>query len=266
MKLAVLGSDGVGSPRKVWEVQWLAVTLWGWERARKRGWGKGCVSPPAFESFSTAPPSSSAPQSTVQSYLEGVSAGLEQLRSAAQEVQSVCQELGAARWALLDSADRFQGLQQMRALMAEHVQLASVVQVLPQLFSGKALAWASCIWAGRRWENDSPTLGSAQGWRQSQSRSLRLCHLGLGSLLSWRCQGLTQDGVPRDLRAFPSPIPCYPAPVSLVPMPSAPSTQSWHLPSLSYSPRSFFPYPAAAPWAATPGSPRGAHDDGAPPG
>ncbi|KFV04975.1 Exocyst complex component 3-like, partial [Pterocles gutturalis] len=74
-------------------------------------------------------------KSTVQSYLEGVSAGLEQLRSAAQEVQSVCQELGAARWALLDSADRFQGLQQMRALMAEHVQLASVVQVLPQLFS-----------------------------------------------------------------------------------------------------------------------------------
>uniref|UniRef100_A0A8D0F7N4 Exocyst complex component 3 like 1 n=1 Tax=Strix occidentalis caurina TaxID=311401 RepID=A0A8D0F7N4_STROC len=74
-------------------------------------------------------------KSTVQSYLEGVNAGLEQLRSAAQEVQSVCQDLGAARWALLDGADRFQGLQQMRALMAEHVQLASVVQVLPQLFS-----------------------------------------------------------------------------------------------------------------------------------
>nr|XP_047911405.1 exocyst complex component 3-like protein [Anser cygnoides] len=74
-------------------------------------------------------------KSTVQSYLEGVSAGLEQLRSAVQEVQSVCQELGAARWALLDCADRFQDLQQMRALMAEHVQLASVVQVLPQLFS-----------------------------------------------------------------------------------------------------------------------------------
>uniref|UniRef100_A0A8B9IT25 Exocyst complex component 3 like 1 n=1 Tax=Amazona collaria TaxID=241587 RepID=A0A8B9IT25_9PSIT len=74
-------------------------------------------------------------KSTVQSYLEGVSAGLEQLRSAAQEVQSLCQDLGAARWALLNTADRFQGLQQMRALMAEHVQLASVVQVLPQLFS-----------------------------------------------------------------------------------------------------------------------------------
>ncbi|XP_021263694.1 exocyst complex component 3-like protein isoform X2 [Numida meleagris] len=74
-------------------------------------------------------------KSTVQSYLEGVSTGLEQLRSAVQEVQSVCQDMGAARWALLDCADRFQDLQQMRALMAEHVQLASVVQVLPQLFS-----------------------------------------------------------------------------------------------------------------------------------
>ncbi|XP_071670362.1 exocyst complex component 3-like protein isoform X2 [Patagioenas fasciata] len=74
-------------------------------------------------------------KSTVQSYLEGVSAGLDQLRSAAREVQNVSQDLGAARWALLDSTDRFQGLQQMRALMAEHVQLASVVQVLPQLFS-----------------------------------------------------------------------------------------------------------------------------------
>ncbi|KAM9374179.1 exocyst complex component 3-like protein [Phaethornis superciliosus] len=74
-------------------------------------------------------------KSTVQSYLEGVSVGLEQLRSAEQEVQSVCQEMGAARWALLDSEDQIQGLQQMRVLMAEHVQLASVVQVLPQLFS-----------------------------------------------------------------------------------------------------------------------------------
>ncbi|XP_054026248.1 exocyst complex component 3-like protein [Dryobates pubescens] len=74
-------------------------------------------------------------KSTVQSYLEGVNTGLEQLQLAAQEVQDVCQELGAARWALLDSAEQCQGLRQMRTLMAEHVQLASVVQVLPQLFS-----------------------------------------------------------------------------------------------------------------------------------
>lgn len=61
----------------------------------------------------------------------------------------MCQDLGAARWALLDSADHFQGLQQMRELMEEHVQLASVVQVLPQIFSGKALAQSWSIWAGK---------------------------------------------------------------------------------------------------------------------
>ena len=124
-----------------------------------QGWGERRVGPAAFESSSTALLSSSAPQSTIQSYLEGVGAGLEQLRSAAQEVQSVCQELGAARWALLDSVDCFQGLQQMRALMAEHVQLASVVRVLPQLFSGKAPAWSSRVWAGRHWGELQPSPG-----------------------------------------------------------------------------------------------------------
>ncbi|KAI6077487.1 Exocyst complex component 3-like protein [Aix galericulata] len=115
-----------------------APTLRGWGNARKRGLaglGQTVRESGSLREHPHCPLSPSAPQSTVQSYLEGVSAGLEQLRSAVQEVQSVCQELGAARWALLDCADRFQDLQQMRALMAEHVQLASVVQVLPQLFS-----------------------------------------------------------------------------------------------------------------------------------
>ena len=130
------------------------MTLWGWESSCKRdlvGLGQTACEYSSLGSCFTTPLSSSAPQSTVQSYLEGVSAGLEQLQSAAQEVQSVCQDLGAARWTLLDSADRFQGLQQMRVLMAEHVQLASVVQVLPQLFSGKTLGQSSWIWAGRCW-------------------------------------------------------------------------------------------------------------------
>lgn len=126
----------------------LSPSLVGEMHAREawQGSDKWCTSPATFKSIPTALLSPSAPQSTVQSYLEGVSAGLEQLRAAVQEVQSVCQELGAARWALLDCADRFQDLQQMRALMAEHVQLASVVQVLPQLFSGKALAQRSWVW------------------------------------------------------------------------------------------------------------------------
>ncbi|XP_051485314.1 exocyst complex component 3-like protein isoform X2 [Apus apus] len=74
-------------------------------------------------------------KSTVQSYLEGVSVGLEQLRGAAREARSVCRELGAARWALLDCAELRQRLRPLRALGAEHLQLASVVQLLPQLFS-----------------------------------------------------------------------------------------------------------------------------------
>lgn len=76
----------------------------------------------------------------------------------------MCQDLGAARWALLDSADHFQGLQQMRELMEEHVQLASVVQVLPQIFSGKALAQSWSVWAGKQWGNLSPIAGSVQDW------------------------------------------------------------------------------------------------------
>lgn len=222
LKLGVLGSDGMGSSRKVWEIGWhdgrgrcdlvgLGECVQGetWQ-----GWGKWSASPPAFESFSTAPPSSSAPQSTVQSYLEGVSVGLEQLRSAAQEVQSVCQDLGAAQWALLDSADRFQGLQQMRALMAEHVQLASVVQVLPQLFSGKALARSSWIWAGRR----RGELQSCPGLRAGLAAKLEQVALALPvgfGKSPWMevplpPQGLIRHGVPRapGLGPFPSASSC----------------------------------------------------------
>lgn len=170
--------------------------------------------PPTFESFSTAPPSSSAPQSTVQSYLEGISAGLEQLRSAAQEVQNVCQDLGAARWALFDSADRFQGLQQMRALMVEHVQLASVVQVLPQLFSGKALAWSSWIWAGRHWGELWSNTGLCTGLVAKPEQVAPALPAGFGKSpwmeMPLSPQGLIQHSVPRapDLRPFPSPSPC----------------------------------------------------------
>lgn len=216
MKLAVLGSDGIGSSQKVWEIWWHdgrgrcdLVGLGVHAGETWRGWGKWCLSPAVFESFSTAPPSSSAPQSTVQSYLEGVSAGLEQLRSAAQEVQSACQDLGAARWALIDSADRFQGLQQMRALMAEHVQLASVVQVLPQLFSGKALARSVWIWAGRHW-GELQSIGLAA--KLKQVAPALPVGFGKSPWMEMRLspQGLIQHGVPQApvLRPFPSPSPC----------------------------------------------------------
>uniref|UniRef100_A0A8C0GIQ7 Exocyst complex component 3 like 1 n=1 Tax=Chelonoidis abingdonii TaxID=106734 RepID=A0A8C0GIQ7_CHEAB len=74
-------------------------------------------------------------KSTVQSHLEGVSTGLEQLRSAAGDVQSVRQDLCAVRWHLLGSADGFQRLALLRAVVMEHAQLAAVVRALPQLSS-----------------------------------------------------------------------------------------------------------------------------------
>ena len=140
--------------------------------------------------------------------------GLEQLRSAVQEVQSVCQDLGAARWALLDSADRFQDLQQMRVLMAEHVQLASVVQVLPQLFSGKALARSSWIWAGRHWGELQSKPGLRAGLAAKLEQVAPALPVGFGKSpwmeMPLPPQGPIQHGVPRapDLRPFPSPSPC----------------------------------------------------------
>ncbi|XP_050779348.1 exocyst complex component 3-like protein isoform X6 [Gopherus flavomarginatus] len=74
-------------------------------------------------------------KSTVQSHLEGVSAGLEQLRSAAGDVRSVRQDLCAVRWHLLGSAEGFQRLAPLRAVVTEHAQLAAVVRALPQLSS-----------------------------------------------------------------------------------------------------------------------------------
>uniref|UniRef100_A0A674JIT5 Uncharacterized protein n=1 Tax=Terrapene triunguis TaxID=2587831 RepID=A0A674JIT5_9SAUR len=74
-------------------------------------------------------------KSTVQSHLEGVSSGLEQLRSAAGDVRSVRRDLCAVRWHLLGSAEGFQRLAPLRAVVTEHAQLAAVVRALPQLSS-----------------------------------------------------------------------------------------------------------------------------------
>lgn len=162
------------------------------------------MSPPASGSCSTATLSSSAPQSTVQSYLEGVSAGLEQLRSAAQEVQSLCQDLGAARWALLNTADRFQGLQQMRMLMAEHVQLASVVQVLPQLFSGKTVAWSSWLWAERHWEELQSNPGLVAKLEQVAWALLVVFGKSLWMEMPLHPEGLIQQVFPKSWISGPS--------------------------------------------------------------
>lgn len=190
-----------------------ALTLRGWGNARKRGLaglGQTVRESASLREHPHCPLSPSAPQSTVQSYLEGVSAGLEQLRSAVQEVQSVCQELGAARWALLDCADRFQDLQQMRALMAEHVQLASVVQVLPQLFSGKAPAQCSWVWGGR---HSGVFLGLFAGLVARLEQVAQALLIGFGKS-PWMEMGW--------IRPFPLKSPCYPMPMVSAPAPLCP--------------------------------------------
>nr|XP_048672703.1 exocyst complex component 3-like protein isoform X1 [Caretta caretta]XP_048672704.1 exocyst complex component 3-like protein isoform X1 [Caretta caretta] len=74
-------------------------------------------------------------KSTVQSHLEGVSSGLEQLRSAAGDMRSVRRDLCAVRWHLLGSAEGVQRLAPLRAVVTEHAQMAAVMRALPQLSS-----------------------------------------------------------------------------------------------------------------------------------
>ncbi|KAF7236050.1 Exocyst complex component 3-like protein [Varanus komodoensis] len=74
-------------------------------------------------------------KSTVQTYLEGVSMGLEQLHSALADVQHVQRELESVQQDLESSINSFQSLQRLREVAVEHAQLGLVVQTLPQLFS-----------------------------------------------------------------------------------------------------------------------------------
>nr|XP_060644121.1 exocyst complex component 3-like protein isoform X2 [Anolis sagrei ordinatus] len=74
-------------------------------------------------------------KSTLQSYLDGVSMGLEQLHSAITDLQHVQEELGSIQQDLASSTISFQNLQRIQEVMVEHVQLGSVVQRLPRLFS-----------------------------------------------------------------------------------------------------------------------------------
>ncbi|XP_054856730.1 exocyst complex component 3-like protein [Eublepharis macularius] len=74
-------------------------------------------------------------KSTVQSYLEGMSMGLEQLHSAMADVHHVRQALESVQQELVSSTDAFQRLQPLREVALEHAQLGSVVRALPRLFS-----------------------------------------------------------------------------------------------------------------------------------
>nr|XP_020666639.1 exocyst complex component 3-like protein [Pogona vitticeps] len=74
-------------------------------------------------------------KSTLQSYLEGMSTGLELLHTAKADVQQVREELGSVQQDLASRAGFFHNLQQLQKVAEKHAQLSSVVQTLPQLFS-----------------------------------------------------------------------------------------------------------------------------------
>ncbi|XP_030059605.1 exocyst complex component 3-like protein [Microcaecilia unicolor] len=74
-------------------------------------------------------------KSVVQSYLEGVSIGLGQLRCALDDVRGIRHALGEVQEEWRDKGDSFQGLKQLRDVVTEHVQLTAVVHNLPHVFS-----------------------------------------------------------------------------------------------------------------------------------
>lgn len=82
-------------------------------------------------------------QSMVQSYLEGVGWGLEQLREARVELQEVSQALTKAGVESAGNTDSVKSLEKLREVSANHCQLLAAVSNLPRLYSGVTLSSAS---------------------------------------------------------------------------------------------------------------------------
>ncbi|RXM31215.1 Exocyst complex component 3-like protein, partial [Acipenser ruthenus] len=74
-------------------------------------------------------------KSAVQSYLEGVGSGLEQLRSALAEIREVSCTLGEVRSEWSGKASGFQSLEHLREIASEHERLAAAFNNLPHLCS-----------------------------------------------------------------------------------------------------------------------------------
>ncbi|MBN3288102.1 EX3L1 protein, partial [Polyodon spathula] len=74
-------------------------------------------------------------KSAVQSYLEGVGSGLEQLRSALADVREVSCILGEVRSEWSGKASGFQSLEHLREIASEHERLAAAFNNLPHLCS-----------------------------------------------------------------------------------------------------------------------------------
>ncbi|XP_041048207.1 exocyst complex component 3-like protein [Carcharodon carcharias] len=74
-------------------------------------------------------------KSAVQSYLEGVGTGLGQLRASLDDVRAVRHTLVDVREDWKSKVNGFEGLGQLSSLVSEHVQLATAVHNLQQVFS-----------------------------------------------------------------------------------------------------------------------------------
>lgn len=75
----------------------------------------------------------------VQSYLEGVGWGLEQLREARAELREVSQALKKAGLESSRSTEGVNSLERLREVSVNHRQLLAAVSNLPRLYSGAML-------------------------------------------------------------------------------------------------------------------------------
>lgn len=76
-------------------------------------------------------------QSVVQSYLEGVGWGLQQLREARTELKEVSHALRKAGLEARRNADGVKSLETLREISFHHCQLLAAVSNLPRLYSGE---------------------------------------------------------------------------------------------------------------------------------
>lgn len=84
-------------------------------------------------------------QSMVQSYLEGVGWGLEQLQEARAELKEVSQSLKKAGLESNGNTDGVKSLERLREVSVNHCQLLAAVSNLPRLYSGDMLHHKSLI-------------------------------------------------------------------------------------------------------------------------
>lgn len=81
----------------------------------------------------------------VQSYLEGVGWGLEQLREAKTELKEVSQALKRSGLESNQSTEGLKSLDRLREVSVNHRQLLAAVSNLPRLYSGALLLSAFFI-------------------------------------------------------------------------------------------------------------------------